>query len=63
MILKYFSPKHLGKNIAIFKLKILLVCAKMDHNIDFYEKHQFAAENCDHNIDPVNRTPSTSIKL
>jgi hypothetical protein len=26
---------------------------KFDQNIGFWEKRQFFAENCDHNIDPL----------
>jgi hypothetical protein len=45
MILKTFSPKNLAKTMAFFAQTTASFCKNCYHNIGFWEKRQFFAEN------------------
>jgi hypothetical protein len=45
MIFKIFSPKNFAKKLAFFAQTTASFCKNCDHNIVFWEKRQFFAEN------------------
>jgi hypothetical protein len=46
MILKIVSPKNFAKKLAFFDSNKAKFWKKIDHNIGFWEKRHFFAENC-----------------
>jgi predicted aldo/keto reductase-like oxidoreductase len=65
MILKIFSPKNSAKKLAFLTqnkanyAKFLIITLVLEENANFFrQKLSKIAENCDHNIDPLNDSGS-----